>query len=342
MDGGFTDLLACPVCGGGLTPAFDCTGCGAHYSAHEGIPDFRLDLDTVSDSVRRFYEVAPFPGYPPHDSLTALRSRALRSAFITQLDREIPLDARIVEIGCGTGQTSLFLARGQRVVIGVDMADASLRCAAAARRRFGVDQAIFIASDLHRPALRPGAFDIVLCSGVLHHTAVPRAAFRSVARLLGPGGILVLGLYNSIARLPLRLRRLIARASGFRVIPFDPVLRERRYEPERRAAWIRDQYQHPKEHRHTLHEVQQWLVENGLEYLRAYPSAVLGDDESRLFTPAADNWRAEGWLAQIGWMAKLGHEGGLFIVIGRRPAARNPTISALPSASMTYCAKTSN
>ncbi len=33
---------------------------------------------------------------------------------------------------------------------------------------------------------------------------------------------------------------------------------------------------------------------------------------------AADDWRPEGWLAQLGWMHALAHEGGLFFTIGRR------------------------
>jgi hypothetical protein len=123
---------------------------------------------------------------------------------------------------------------------------------------------------------------------------------------------------------PLRLRRLVARASGFRLVPFDPVLRDRRNDPERREAWLRDQYQHPEEHRYTLGDVQRWFLENSVDYLRAYPSAVLDDEPEDLFAPAPDNWRPEGWLAQLGWMRTLGHEGGLFFTIGRRtPATRS-------------------
>src|SRR2546423_5544297 len=62
--------------------------------------------DDRTDAVRRFYEQAPFPGYPPHDSLQALRARAERSAFAPLIDRAIAGDARIVEVGCGTGQRS--------------------------------------------------------------------------------------------------------------------------------------------------------------------------------------------------------------------------------------------
>jgi len=234
------------------------------------------------------------------------------------IDRAIPGDARIVEIGCGTGQMSLYLARAHRVVIGADLTRASLKLGAAAARRFGLDQVQFIETDLQRPGLRAGAFDVVYSSGVLHHTPDPRAAFAGIARLVRPGGMIVLGLYNAFARIPFRLRRLVARLSGHRLFLFDPVLRDRENEPARRRAWMRDQYQHPEEHRHTLTEVQGWFAENGVDYVRTYPSAMLNQEWDELFASAEDNWRFEGWLAQLGWIRTLGHEGGLFITVGRR------------------------
>jgi len=35
-------------------------------------------------------------------------------------------------------------------------------------------------------------------------------------------------------------------------------------------------------------------------------------------TAAADTWSPEAWLAQLAWMRSLGHEGGLFVTVGRR------------------------
>ena len=312
------ELLACPACAGSLLANLSCRVCGARYEAPDGIPNLRLSSDTRTETVRRFYEVAPFPNYPPHDSLSWLRARAERSEFARLIDRAIPGDARIVEIGCGTGQMSLYLARAHRVVIGADLTRASLKLGAAAARRFGLDQVQFIETDLQGPGLRAGAFDVVYSSGVLHHTPDPRAAFASIARLVRPGGMIVLGLYNAFARIPFRLRRLVARLSGYRFPLFDPVLRDRENEPARRRAWMRDQYQHPEEHRHTLTEVQGWFAENGVEYVRTYPSAMLNQEWDELFASAEDNWRFEGWLAQLGWIRTLGHEGGLFITVGRR------------------------
>jgi SAM-dependent methyltransferase len=275
-------------------------------------------VDDRTDAVRRFYSRAPFPGYPARESLQTLQARAERSVFARLVHQAIPGNARIVEVGCGTGQMCLYLARADRLVVGADLTRASLLLGASAARRFGLAQVQFVETDLRHPGLKAGMFDVVYTSGVLHHTPNPRQSFASLVQLARPGGMIVLGLYNAFARIPLRLRRVVARLSRFRFIPFDPVLSDRQHDPARREAWLRDQYQHPEEHRHTLAEVQRWFAENRVEYLRAYPSAVLGEESGELFAPASDNWRFEGWLAQLGWMRTLGHEGGLFYTIGRR------------------------
>src|SRR5688572_16378795 len=251
------ELLACPRCTGPLTCSdgeYRCERCTRSYVLHGGIADLRLPADARSETVRSFYTETPFPAYPPRDSYSWLRARAERSEFARLLDGAIPGDARVLELGCGTGQMSLFLATAERTVIGADLTRASLELGAAAARRFDVKRVRFVETDLRSPGLRRGAFDVVYSSGVLHHTPEPRRAFAAMAQLVKPGGIVVVGLYNTYARLPHRLRRLLARATGFRIVPFDPILRDRQAEPARRDAWFRDQYQHPEEHRHTLSE----------------------------------------------------------------------------------------
>jgi len=288
------------------------------YTAPGGIPDLRLPADARTEAVREFYARAPFPGYPPRDSLQALRARAQRSDFVRGLDQAIPGDANVLEIGCGTGQLCLFLASADRCVVGADLARPSLELARDAAARYRVQNVLFVETDLRRPGLRRGAFDVVICSGVLHHTPDPRVSFAAVPPLARPGGVVAIGVYNAYARLPLRLRRCLARLTGFRWIPWDPILHDRRSEPERREAWLRDQYQHVEEHRHTLREVQQWFRENGVEYLRALPSALFAEEETDLFAQSADDWGLEGLIAQLAWMRTLGREGGLFVAVGSR------------------------
>lgn len=323
-DDDFRALLACPACGGGLgSRSLGCAGCGVVYPIADGVADLRLRErgDARTETVRTFYGDAPFPGYPPRLTLSALRARASRSEFAMLLDAAIPGDARVVEVGCGTGQMSLFLATAERLVVGADLTRASLELAADAARRFGLRRVRFVETDLFSPGLAAGSFDVVYSSGVLHHTPDPPAAFAAVARLARPGGIVVIGLYNVFARLLHRLRRVIARATRYRVIPFDPVLRDRAAEPARHEAWLRDQYRHPEEHRHTLGEVRRWFRDNDIEYLRAYPSSTLAEatlSGRELFGPSIDDWSVEELLVQLGWLTRLAHEGGLFVTIGRR------------------------
>ena len=319
----FVDLLACPACRGDLradAAELTCVTCGIAYPIENGIPDLRVPSEARTETVRAFYMDSPFPNYPPGDTLSGLRGRAAKSEFARLLEQAVPGDANVVELGCGTGQTSLFLATANRKIIGADLTRASLELGNNAAARYGLSGVRFIETDLRTPALKRGAFDVVYSSGVLHHTPNPRASFRSMAELARPGGIIVLGLYNVYARFPHRLRRGVARLTGNKFIPFDPVLRARDSEPERRRAWLRDQYEHPEEHRHTIAEVQRWFRENDIEYLRTYPNALIASDAlegAALFDPAEDDWGFENVLSQVGWAASLGREGGLWVTVGR-------------------------
>ena len=311
-------LLVCPTCAGELTADWSCPACAVSYAGADGAPNLRDGGDQRTDTVRHFYEEAPFPGYRERDTLASLRARAERSDFARLLDKAIAGDAHIVEVGCGTGQMSLYLARADRLVIGADLTRASLELGAGAARRFGVEQVQFVETDLRSPGLRAGAFDVVYCSGVLHHTPDPRASFASIVRLAKPGGLIILGLYNTYARIPLQLRRVIAKLTAYKWIPFDPVLDDRKSEPERRKAWLRDQYMHPEEHRHSIGEVRRWFAENAVDYVSTYPSALISEEPDDLLEDAGDYWPIEALMSQIGWMGQLGHEGGLFVTVGRR------------------------
>ncbi len=318
-------LLACPSCQGDLGRANDeglrCLACDARYATRGNIPDLRVPSEDRTEAVRAFYMESPFPNYPPNDTLSGLRGRAARSELARLLEQAIPGDARVLELGCGTGQMSLFLATADRVVVGADLTRASLELAAGAADRYDLRGVRFVETDLRAPGLRAEAFDVVYSSGVLHHTPDPRASFRAMAKLVKPGGVIVLGLYNVYARIPHRLRRGIARLTRFKVIPFDPVLRARDAEPERRKAWFRDQYEHPEEHRHTMAEVLRWFRENDIDYVRTYPNALIGAEPlqgAELFEPAEDNWGFENVLSQIAWAKALASEGGLWVSIGRK------------------------
>src|SRR5579859_7145209 len=104
----FWELLACPACRGAVATAADepsaavrCFTCDAEFPVVDGIANLRIKPDARTDRVRMFYSAYPFPNYPPGDTLSGLRRRAERSEFARLLDRAIPGDARVLEVGCG-------------------------------------------------------------------------------------------------------------------------------------------------------------------------------------------------------------------------------------------------
>ena len=150
--------------------------------------------------MRRFYEENPFPNYDGYESVGDLLSRASRSVYAAALDRQIPVGARVLEVGCGTGQLGAFLSIGGRAVVGVDMTRASLELAGGFKQRHGLRNCQLSPRQSLRPPLQPESFDLVICKGVLMATGDARAAFTPSPAILRPGGYVIVGLYNRVAR----------------------------------------------------------------------------------------------------------------------------------------------
>ena len=135
----------------------------------------RPDGRDVTEMVKQFYEQTPFPNYDDLDNPRALIEKAREGMFARLLNEQIPYDARVVEIGCGTGQLTNFLAIAHRSVLGVDVCLNSLRLAERFKAEHGLERATFAQMNLFRPALKDGFFDVVISNGVLHHTATAAA-----------------------------------------------------------------------------------------------------------------------------------------------------------------------
>ena len=133
----------------------------------------------MTEIVKEFYEQTPFPNYDDLDNHRALLEKARRGLFARLLNEQIPYNARVVEIGCGTGQLTNFLTIAHRAVLGVDVCLNSLRLAQRFKQEHGLDRAAFAQMNLFRPALKDGFFDVVISNGVLHHTADCRLAFNA-------------------------------------------------------------------------------------------------------------------------------------------------------------------
>lgn len=301
-----------------------CSRCKRAYEIELDIPLLFLadsDDDDVTSRVKSFYEDAPFPNYNDLDSVRSLIDRARQGGYAWALHRAIPYNTKVLEVGCGTGQLSNFLGVSCRQVIGTDICLNSLKLADRFRKEQGIAGARFLQMNLFHPIFEKDQFDVVLCNGVLHHTNNPRHGFERLVPLLRSGGYFVLGLYNKFGRLGTDFRRGLFRLTGGRGAWVDPVLREEGLSEGRRRAWFADQYQHPKESKHTIDEVLEWFEDNSLQYVNSVPAlAPFGPrfDANDLFTPHDTGSRWDRLTAQMREIIAANREGGLFIMIGRK------------------------
>jgi SAM-dependent methyltransferase len=95
--------------------------------------------------------------------------------------------ARALEVGCGNGSISAWLAervgpRGHAVAVDLDLSLVDVRPPGLELRR----------ADIVAGPIDPGTFDLVTARAVLHHVADVDAAMRNLTASLAPGGAILL------------------------------------------------------------------------------------------------------------------------------------------------------
>jgi 2-polyprenyl-3-methyl-5-hydroxy-6-metoxy-1,4-benzoquinol methylase len=97
----------------------------------------------------------------------------------------------VADFGCGTGTLSVSMARWARHVWAIDQNPEALQQAKERAAREGLTNIQFLREDLHRLSLPGGESDLVVISQSLHHVDSPASVLTEAARLLKPGGRLV-------------------------------------------------------------------------------------------------------------------------------------------------------
>lgn len=289
----------------------------------------------VAEKVRAFYEANPFPAFDAIKYSTPEDVRARASPYATMLDGQLPLTARIADVGCGTGQLAVLLAlRSGRHVVGVDFSSRSLQFGRSLKAKLGLANLTFAEGNVLELDLPSDSFDYVFCNGVLHHTPAPLTGFAQLVRITRPGGYVTVGLYNRYGRLWHRtLRWLYRRAGGSgRALAGWGIRRMlgRQYESldlEKRRTWEADQFAHPHESVHTVGEVLGWFAYHGVEYAASVPPIALGADPGHvnMFPRRTHDARAAlrrlgARMSELVWIWQLRWTGGYFLVVGRKGA----------------------
>ncbi len=199
------------------TGALGCTRCRLEYPIRGGIPRLRPPEDVPADAAKTResfgFEWLRYPGSRPIDHPTFLEE--------TMIPAETFAGKLVLDAGCGMGRYSAVALGLGAEVVAVDMSDSLIRVAEVARSYPKLHP---VEGDLLRPPFKKGVFDLAYSQGVLHHTSDTRAAFRAVAALDNPGGLMSV--------------RLNGRAGRFADFATNPIREGRgRIVEHRRLAW---------------------------------------------------------------------------------------------------------
>jgi SAM-dependent methyltransferase len=163
------DLMECPKCHADLLEKGDqglvCSKCGSTFKSLEGIPLFT----GVPQTIQPWEKVERGP-----DKGTAWRKSNWK--FLDSLVSKLPAEAKILDVGAGHG----------------DFADIFT-----GRRYFSLDIVPYPEVDLvvdlgEVNPFKENAFDAVVLMNVLEHVYDSRGLMKSIARIVAPGGCVVI------------------------------------------------------------------------------------------------------------------------------------------------------
>ena len=289
---------------------------------NNGIHSFPVS-DTKTKKVTDFYKSTPFPNYKDDETKQSIIDKGNKNLLAQQFKKFIGQNKNVLEVGCGTGQLSIYFAIGtNNEIIAFDPTLESLNLAKNFSKQNGISNIKFVNADIFDDVLSKNYFDYIWCNGVLHHTKDPYKAFEITVQSLKKNGYILVGLYNKIGRIRTLARKYISRIIGTKFIElFDPTFKHLKLSAKEKKSWINDQYFHPIESLHTLDEVLDWFKKNDIEYINSIPSCdfeyfenyenvfekkAKGDIHSRIFNQFLMIFN------------KLGSDGGLFVVIGKK------------------------
>ena len=297
--------MQCPVTGERLIPGlreFCNTSHRHHYQVNDGIPNLFVPLEPEmarpigSEMGAPSNQETSFPSYDGLNSRESLAGKAKQNLLTAMLDAQLPDGAMILEAGCGTGHLTNFLGMSwRRRMFGGDTNLNTLRLANAFRSRFQIVNAAFVQMNLFRPPFRDDSLDVVIANGVLHHTGDAPSGFNVLVRKVKPGGLVLIGLYNRLGRLPALWR---GRLFG--------------------QSW--DQHRYPHASKHSIDETLGWFDANGIEFLSSVPPADGSPftAANALFQRHPRGNSLQHLSTELKMLLDGSSEDGLFIMIGRR------------------------
>src|SRR5262245_4619714 len=162
--------------------------------------------DVDSDPVAEFYTRHPYP--PPVANLDRARdewrdeTRHRADHHLMWPGRAYRADLDILVAGCGTWQAAKYaVCRPDARVAGIDVSATSIEHTEKLKRQYNLTNLELRQLALEHVGELERSFDLIVCTGVLHHLADPDAGLRALRAVLRTEGTLYLMVYAPFGRI---------------------------------------------------------------------------------------------------------------------------------------------
>lgn len=191
-----------------------------------GVDEEKKNVNAYFDSESSFWNEI----YQKKDVYSVIHQERRSMAIKYFENLALPYDARILDIGCGAGLTTVDIAKQGYTIEAVDSVAAMIDLTRQNALRFGVGNRVNAnVSDIHNLNFPDSSFDVVIALGVAPWIDNLNLALGEILRVLAPGGYLIMNVDNryrlnhlldpvympALAGLKEGLRRLLEE-SGFR------------------------------------------------------------------------------------------------------------------------------
>jgi len=224
-------------------------------------------MPNLESKVRACYETAPFPNIlqGTADFEEAIRlgvEWAMLNWRGLGFDWQVISPSTVLCAGCGTGEEAIILSRllPDATIHAIDISEPSLAIARQNADRAMAENITFqrlsILEDL--PSLGH-LYDLVYCSGVIHHLRDPKEGFGILLQCVTDGGHLLFSLYNSYGlftyKLQLTILNLLAGDNQSKRIKWTVRLG---FHDGGNKATLWDSFVHPQVTTYTIGQVRRW------------------------------------------------------------------------------------
>jgi SAM-dependent methyltransferase len=180
----------------------------------------------MADEIQAFYERHPYP--PPEGDLERYR-RLWQDDRRRRADHHLFWPARAFErapsvlvAGCGTSQAAKHAVRWPDArVTGIDVSATSVRATEALKREHGLGNLEVHQLPIERVGELGATFDLIVCTGVLHHLADPDVGLAALRDVLTPDGAMHLMVYAPYGRTGVYMMQELCRRIGIEASPKD-------------------------------------------------------------------------------------------------------------------------